>query len=71
MQSEDSTYPASKIRELEERITQKLKPDLEKAIEQRRVLQAQLQDYVDLERNLQLLAQQVSKFSGHLLNLLI
>jgi DNA repair ATPase RecN len=71
MQSEDSTYPASKIRELEERITQKLKPDLEKAIEQRRVLQAQLQDYVDLEQNLQLLAQQVSKVSVHFLNLLI
>lgn len=55
-----STDTANKIRNLEERITQKLKPDLEKAVEQRRLLKAQLQDYVNLERNLQLLQQQVS-----------
>jgi DNA repair ATPase RecN len=63
MQPEESTETASKIRKLEERITQKLNPDLAKTVEQRRMLQEQLQDYDDLERNLQLLQQQVRHIS--------
>ena len=60
MQQRESTDNLRRIRKLEERITQKLRPDLEKAIEQRREVQAELQDYSDLERNLQLIKQQVT-----------
>ena len=59
MQDEKSTDTVRRIRELEERIAEKLKPDLERAVEQRRAVKADLQDYADLERNLQLLQQQV------------
>lgn len=61
MQQRESTDDvSSRILKLEERITQKLRPDLEKATEQRREVQAELQDYSDLERNLQLIKQQVN-----------
>lgn len=62
MQTGAERDTAARIRELEERITEKLNPDLEKTIEQRRVLKAQLQDYHDLERNLQLIEQQVTYY---------
>lgn len=63
MQSEKSTETANKIRILEERITQKLNPNLQKAVEHRRVLKAQLQDYLHLERNLKVLQHQVRTFA--------
>lgn len=48
-----------KINEYEDRVSQTLQPDLEKAIAERRILKQQKQDYLDLERNIQLLKDQV------------
>lgn len=50
-----------KIIEYEKRVTERLQPDLEKALEVRKVLKAERQDYQDLASNVQRLLSEVGR----------
>ena len=57
-----------KVIEYEDFLNQRLRPDLQQAKNQRSELQAQLQDYLDLESNISVLKQVIALFRFERIN---